>query len=149
GSDVTSWDDVSRTIAGHGAGPLEVVVERDGRQLTLTADLILAERPVPGSEDEFTEVSFLGIAPTVDRYQPETIAGTLAWTGEFVGRTAQAVAGIPQRMVDVWDAAFGGGERGLDTPMSIVGAGRIGGEIASEDQLSGGQRIATFVMLLA
>ncbi|WP_205856466.1 site-2 protease family protein, partial [Phytoactinopolyspora endophytica] len=55
--------------------------------------------------------------------------------------------GIPERMTNVWDAAFGGGERGADTPVSVVGAGRIGGEIVSE--LEGAERIMTFVMLLA
>jgi membrane-associated protease RseP (regulator of RpoE activity) len=62
---------------------------------------------------------------------------------------AKAVASIPQRMVGVWDAAFGGGERDINGPIGIVGAGRIGGEIASDEGLAVGQRVASFVMLLA
>ncbi|PSL01150.1 membrane-associated protease RseP (regulator of RpoE activity) [Haloactinopolyspora alba] len=147
---VSTWPEVSEAIADAGAGPVEVVVERDGEQLTLRPDLLVAERPDPSDEaGDVQQTSFLGIAPTFQHFQREDVAGTLAWTGDFVTRTAEAMSHIPQRMVDVWDAAFGGGERGRDTPVSIVGAGRIGGEIASADALDGGQRIATFLMLLA
>ncbi len=150
GTAVSSWPEVSDAIADAGPGRLDVVVERGGEQTTLTPDLILAERPGPdGSTDDLQETSFLGIAPTFQHFEQENVAGTIGWTGDFISRTAEAMSRVPQRMVDVWDAAFGGGERGRDTPVSIVGAGRIGGEIASADEFSGTQRVATFVMLLA
>lgn len=150
GREVSSWPETTAAITEAGRGPVDVVVERDGEQLTLTPSLILAERPAPGgSLDDLQETSFLGISPTFQHFEREDVVGTLAWSGDFVTRTAEAMSRVPQRMVDVWDAAFGGGERGMDTPVSIVGAGRIGGEIASADEFTSGQRIATFVMLLA
>ncbi|WP_298321860.1 site-2 protease family protein [Haloactinopolyspora sp.] len=150
GTEVSSWPATSAAIAEAGPGPIDVVVERDGEQLTLTPELIVTERPDPDGEiGDVRETSFLGIAPTFQHYQREDVGGALVWTGDFVSRTAEAMSRVPQRMVDVWDAAFGGGERGHDTPVSIVGAGRIGGEIASADEFTAGQRIATFVMLLA
>jgi membrane-associated protease RseP (regulator of RpoE activity) len=51
-------------------------------------------------------------------------------------------------MVGVWQAAFGGAERDPMSPVGIVGAGRIGGEIAALDAPAA-ERVATFVMLLA
>jgi membrane-associated protease RseP (regulator of RpoE activity) len=58
------------------------------------------------------------------------------------------VISIPERMVGVWDAAFGDGEREVDGPIGIVGAGRIGGEIATLD-VGVADRVASFVLLLA
>lgn len=150
GVPIESWTQVSGDIRDAGAGPAQIVVERDGAQVTLQPALISAERPAAdGTADSYEDAGFLGVSPTIDHYQREDVAGVIGWSGDFIGRTAQAMANIPERMVDVWNAAFRGGERDADTPISIVGAGRIGGEIASADEFSGGQRIATFVMLLA
>lgn len=150
GAPVTSWDEVSDDIRAHGPGTVQFIVERDGVQIPLSAKLTSAERPAAGgAEGEFENVGFLGVSPTIDHYEREDLAGAVAWTGDFIGRTAQAMANIPNKMVDVWDAAFGDGERGADTPISIIGAGRIGGEIASLDGATVAQRLASFVMLLA
>ncbi|SDU76378.1 M50 family metallopeptidase [Jiangella alkaliphila] len=147
---MNSWTEVSDAIQAAGPGPMPMIVERDGEQLNLTPNLELAERPDPdGPEGATIETSFLGIAPTLDHFEREDVGGTLAWTGGFISNTAEAMSRIPQRMVDVWDAAFGGGERNPETPVSIVGAGRIGGEIASADGLTAAQRVATFIMMLA
>jgi Zn-dependent protease len=51
-------------------------------------------------------------------------------------------------MVGVWQAAFGGAERDLNSPVSVVGAGRIGGEIAAAS-LPVDDKIAIFTSLVA
>lgn len=150
GRPVDSWEQVSVEIRNAGAGPVRIGVERDGEQVTLTPDLILAERPTSDSsvdDPEYAEVGFLGVMPTLDHYQKEDLGGVVAWSGTFVVRMLDAMASIPERMGNVWQAAFAGAEREPDTPVSIVGAGRIGGEIVSE--LAGAERIVTFIMLLA
>ena len=38
---------------------------------------------------------------------------------------------LPYRLVDVWQAAFGTEERDAEGPMSVVGVGRVAGEISS------------------
>lgn len=152
GEPVTSWDQVTAEIRAAGAGPAEMVVERDGTLLTLTPDLIVAERPTLDStadDVQYTETGFLGVSPTLDGYEREDVVGVLGWSADFAGRTAQALADIPEKMVDVWQAAFGDEERAADTPISIVGAGRIGGEIASLDDVAAADRLVMFVMLLA
>jgi membrane-associated protease RseP (regulator of RpoE activity) len=52
-------------------------------------------------------------------------------------------------MAGVWNAAFGGEERDICGPVGVVGAGRIGGEIASNDGVPVSDRVAGFVALLA
>ena len=156
GEPVTSWSAAQDLIRDHQAGAVDVVVERNGQQLTLTPILITTERPALEAADEdgnrqataeLVTVGFLGIAPTQE-FVPEDIGGAVTWLGDFTGQTATAVVSIPQKMVGVWQAAFGGEERDLTGPIGIVGAGRIGGEIATAE-VEMDARIATFVLLLA
>jgi Zn-dependent protease len=69
--------------------------------------------------------------------------------GDFSVRTVEAVIAFPTRVVGVWDAAFGGQERDICGPVGVVGAGRIGGEIASSDGVAVTDRVAGFIALLA
>jgi Zn-dependent protease len=69
--------------------------------------------------------------------------------GDFMVRTVDAVLSVPSRMVGVWNAAFGESERDICGPVGVVGAGRIGGEIASADGAAIGDRVAGFIALLA
>jgi Zn-dependent protease len=57
---------------------------------------------------------------------------------------------IPERMVGVWNAAFGSAEREVDSPMSVVGVGRIAGEATSGrlDALVGGEPADRFFFLV-
>jgi membrane-associated protease RseP (regulator of RpoE activity) len=156
GEPVTSWSVAQDLIRDHDAGPVQVIVERDGREVTLTPELITTQRYGLGeadengnrpSTDELVTVGFLGIAPTQE-FLPEDIGGAVAWLGDFTAQTARAVVSIPQKMVGVWQAAFSGEERDLTGPIGIVGAGRIGGEIATAEA-DVTDRVATFVLLLA
>ncbi len=156
GQPVASWSAAQDLIRDHAAGPVDVVVERHGGQITLTPELITTERRGLADADEdgyraptddLVTVGFLGIAPTQE-FVPEDIGGAVAWLGDFTAQTATAVVSIPQKMVGVWEAAFGGEERDLTGPIGIVGAGRIGGEIATAE-VDVQARVATFVLLLA
>jgi membrane-associated protease RseP (regulator of RpoE activity) len=156
GDSVTSWSVAQDLIRDHHAGAVDVVIERNGQELTLTPVLITTERRALGAADEdgyreatdeLVTVGFLGIAPTQE-FVPEDVGGAVTWLGDFTAQTATAVVSIPQKMVGVWQAAFGGEERDLTGPIGIVGAGRIGGEIATAE-VDVDARIATFVLLLA
>lgn len=149
GTPVDSWEHASELIRDAGEGPATVAVDRGGREVTLTPRLIETERPADptGLSDDLVTVGFLGVAPTQEIERQDALAA-VGWVGDFTARTAQAVISIPQRMVGVWNAAFSGAERDLDGPVGIVGAGRIGGEIASLD-VGLSERVATFILLLA
>jgi membrane-associated protease RseP (regulator of RpoE activity) len=152
GTPIETWDQAREIIRELPEADAEVVVERDGELSTLTAPIMESERPTMDStadDVQYESVGFLGVSPTIDHYENEDIVGVVGWMGDFTATMAKAVASIPQRMVGVWDAAFGGGERDINGPIGIVGAGRIGGEIASDEGLAVGQRVASFVMLLA
>ena len=142
-----------------------IVLERDGKQLTVTATPIRNVVPVldadgvpvtdPDGTTRTTEAGFLGVrsAPPVAYVaQPVTAVPGMLWS--FVSGTAQALVHVPERMVGVWQAAFGGAEREVDSPMSVVGVGRVAGEASTGkyDSLVGesaGDKVWFLIGLLA
>ncbi|MEU4155291.1 site-2 protease family protein [Actinoplanes sp. NPDC026670] len=120
------WSDVLTAVQA-AAGPTAVTVRRSGETLTLTVDVARVTR-------DGAEVGMIGATPQAPAayltYGPVDAAGaTLAFTGDMFGRTFDQLAAFPQRLPAVV-AAIGGAERSADTPISMVGASRLGGEAA-------------------
>lgn len=152
GQEVTSWSQAQEIIRDLPEAPVDIDIVRDGEPMTVTPEIMISARPTLDGDPQnpmYEEVGFLGVVPTIVGYETEDLGGVVAWSGTFITRTAEAMANIPERMGAVWDAAFGGAERDADTPISIVGAGRIGGDIVSTDALTAGEKVSTFILLLA
>jgi membrane-associated protease RseP (regulator of RpoE activity) len=150
GQRVETWDELTPLIRANGGQQVDVVVVRDGAEQTLTPTLATSERYSDPNDpcSPTVPVGFLGVSPAFEsvRLGPGAVA---AQVGDFSVRTVEAVIAVPSRMVGVWDAAFGGGERDICGPVGVVGAGRIGGEIASADGAAVLDRVAGFIALLA
>ena len=148
GVGAADWETVSRTIRANAGETVDVVVNRGGEVLTLTAPLITRESPSLDDPDVLVAVGYLGISPSQELVQqPITAVPAQMW--DFTKNTAIAIISIPQRMVGVWDAAFGGGERDIDGPIGIVGAGRIGGEFVASDSFETQEKVGSMLALLA
>ncbi len=83
---------------------------------------------------ETTEAGFLGVTsrqPAAYVTQPVTAVPGIVWF--YTSRTADALVHIPSRMAGVWNAAFSGAQREADSPMSVVGVGRVAGEVGVRD----------------
>ena len=147
---VQTWDELTALIRANGGQSVEVTVLRDGAEVVLTPTLTTSERYSDPDDicSATQEVGFLGVAPVQEtvRLGPTAV---VAQVGDFMVRTVDAVLSVPSRMVGVWNAAFGESERDICGPVGVVGAGRIGGEIASADGAAIGDRVAGFIALLA
>jgi membrane-associated protease RseP (regulator of RpoE activity) len=146
---MTSWDQFASAIRGNGGRPATVVVERGGRDVTLTTKTTVSQRPSLdlNKTNSYVKVGFLGVTP--DETRQREGAGYVASTmWDYTKRTGQAVVHMPQRMVGVVKAAFGLEKRDPQSPMSVVGASRIAGDVASDNQISVTDRWATLLMLL-
>jgi membrane-associated protease RseP (regulator of RpoE activity) len=142
GKNTSTWDDVRTAIRANGGRAVPVSVERDGRTLDLTVTPILDQRqrldsngmPVYAASGtpELEQVGFLGVTPAVARVR-QPIADVPALVARALGQTAGVVLKIPQKMVGVVQAAFGGGARDPNGPVSIVGVGRFAGEIGAAE----------------
>ncbi len=141
GTPVTATSDIATLVRPHAGEALPVVVERDGRQVTLSITPIANTVPqldadgqvVIGSDGKVatTTAGFIGASsmPPIVMDHSLSHVPTVLWTS--IERTATIILQLPQRMVDVWNAAFGPAERDQNGPISVVGVGRVAGEVTS------------------
>ncbi|HSP51968.1 MAG TPA: site-2 protease family protein [Cryobacterium sp.] len=158
GTPIDSWDQSTEIIRESPGIPLAVVVDRDGTQQTLTITPKLTERYVSDADGEIREdaagepmtqeVGFVGIGPAGELV-PQPATAVLPAVGENIGAVMHMIANLPQRMIDIANAAFGPGERDPNGPISVVGVGRVAGEIASIDAIPVTSKIASMLGLLA
>ena len=158
GEPIAEWTQATALIRESAGEPLTVVVKRDGAEQTLTATPLLTERYVYDSVGEVVEdadgnkvtenVGFLGIGPASEVVQ-QPITAVLPAVGDNIARVAKIIVNLPQRLIDVADAAFGTGERDPNGPVSVVGVGRLAGEIASINTAPVADRAAALIGLLA
>jgi len=155
---VDSWIEVTEIIRQSPGRPLTMVVERDGQEVSLRLTPLLTERFEVDQRGQIVrddngnpivvEVGFVGIGSTLETVrQPASRVLPAVWDNT-VG-VATILATLPERMVQVANAAFGQDERDPNGPVSVVGVGRIAGEIASFDQIDPTDRVAGFLALLA
>lgn len=157
GVDVTSWEAMQSAIRERAGQSAEMVVLRDGEELTLTVEPLESERPVvdrygqPIRVDgvyQTEPVGFIGVGPQYETVQ-QPVSAVLPAVGENVDRVVHMILNLPQRLWDVGVAAFGPGDRDPNGPISVVGVGRLSGEIAADDRIPIVERIASMVGLLA
>ncbi len=147
GEQMASWDEFSTGIRASAGGHIDVVVERAGQPVTLSTDTVVSQRYDLEDPQKFVEVGFLGITP--DEVRDRKGIGYVASTmGDYTKRTGAALVHMPERMVGVFQAALGLQERDRESPMSVVGASRIAGEVASTDTIDVVDRWSTLLLLL-
>jgi membrane-associated protease RseP (regulator of RpoE activity) len=142
-------DDVAalRETIRNASGTVTVTVERNGELVDLRPTLITNVLRSMEDPEEFTEGSFLGIAfdREIQRLSAGEVVGEI---GTIITRTAEAVIALPSKVPDLFGAVFLGEERGTDSPVGIVGASRLGGEVLAQD-IPASRTIAFFLQLLA
>ncbi len=145
GQPVRGWDAMTATVRAAGGRGVALTYERDGVQRTATVVLPLVERLRPGSAADVEKVGMLGVTPQV----PTSTAGPADAVG-LAGRQAgalftgtfDALLRLPTRVPALW-ASVTGDERDPDTPVSMVGASHIGGELADRGDYQ------SFLLMLA
>jgi membrane-associated protease RseP (regulator of RpoE activity) len=159
GQPVSNWEDVRALVRPNGGRAIKVVVERDGKQLALTATPILNDVPRYDAQGKLVvgpdgkaltdRVGFMGFSPSAEVVR-QPITAVPALIGDQLTRTAGVVLRIPQKMVGIAQAAFSDGVRDPNGPMSVVGVGRVAGEVA-DGQLPGvaDSGASKFVILLS
>ena len=157
GVEVQAWEQVQGLIRGRGAGSVDLVVERAGERIPLTADLVERERPVLAASGDgaagaagdtvVTEsVSFLGVGPSLESITSPVTAVPGELTG-FIAAVGKAVVAIPSKVPGLV-SAIGGAERDANGPQGIVGVGRLSAEVAVAPRPVA-DRVAFFISILA
>lgn len=142
---ISGVQEVGRTAGQDGSAVGDTVtvpatVQRDGRDVDLDLQVQLVERE--GQTVGAIGVQFDGRAEMVD-YNPVTAVGGTADYTYYLGKeTVKALVDLPQRYWPVVQSIFGA-ERQMDSPVSVVGASHIGGQMVEQSQWM------SFLLLLA
>ncbi|MDQ0845421.1 MULTISPECIES: RIP metalloprotease [unclassified Streptomyces] len=151
GKPVDDWATLSTRIR-ETIGPATITVERNGTEQVLQATLIentVAKKDEDGEvvPEEFVPAGYLGFAAKTE-ILPLSFGDSVDRMGGMIENGAEAIVALPSKVPDLWDAAFGDGERKDDSPVGVVGAARISGEVLNLD-VPTTNIVATFLMLLA
>ncbi|WP_101836276.1 M50 family metallopeptidase [Frankia canadensis] len=144
---VSTWQDFTRRVRGHGAGPATLVVERDGRDLTLRPDLVEVLRDRETGQAGNDRVGALGVKPGLDteRYGPlEAVPRTF----DVIGSGFTGMYDTLTHRIDDLGKIFSK-DRDPEGFISVVGAARIGGDVVSAPDTSGTDRVRQFLILVA
>jgi membrane-associated protease RseP (regulator of RpoE activity) len=158
GTAITSWAQSTAIIRESADRALTVVVRRDGQERTVTLTPktnTVAKTDANGqtvkAADGSTETltaGFVGIG-SVPELVPQPITSVLPAVGAQTSAVVGVVIHLPQRMVDVWNAAFGSGKRDPNGPISLVGVGRAAGELTALDGVPVIDKVYTMLGILA
>ena len=158
GKKVTSWDQLTEWIRTSAGKQVSITVERDGGSVTTTVTPVLSARPVVGvdgrqAKDEsgkllYQDVGFLGIGAQTELV-PQPASSVLPMAGENIRQVAGVVLNLPARVVGVAQAAFSEEPRDPNGPISVVGVGRVAGEISAMEEVPLQSRLGALVGLLA
>ncbi|WP_188359828.1 M50 family metallopeptidase [Rothia aerolata] len=159
GESVTSWDQLSEEIKTHANQETPVTVVRDGRQVELTITPMLTTRPILNDLSgqfeknadctyQTEDVGFIGISPTTE-LKPGSVSEVLPAVGQSMQQMGSALVKLPVKVYGVAETLVTNGQRAEDSPVSVVGVGRVAGEIAATDQIDLHSKAASLVSLVA
>ncbi|GAA2725486.1 M50 family metallopeptidase [Actinocorallia aurantiaca] len=146
GVPVTRYERFQRLVRDSAGRQVRLEVRRDGRELVLTPTLIANRVATLNGRSGTVTAGFLGIVP-LQEYVRQGPFDVLALMGDMTVRTLEAFATLPQKMAGVWDASFRGAERAPDSPVGVVGASRIGGEVLAAD-VRAVDKVVLFLLVL-
>lgn len=160
GTKITSTTDFTAIVRSHPGKQIPLVVERDGKNVTLQVTPKLQRMPEQDSngtqvvnwkgEVEYQDVGIIGasIGGTY-RNERQSLPAAIGTFGSALERTSSVFVKIPQKMVGVWNAAFSGGTRDQYSPQSVVGVGRTAGDVTESKYASTQDKIVMLLLILA
>ena len=148
GHKVGSWDELTELIRANRDGAATLTVERGGRTIELpTVNTIIQSVPDKLDPTSKVEAGFLGVSPGRELVR----GGVIETAGQMWNITRMSLVALASFPVRVWNVGAGlvaGTERDINSPISVVGASRVAGEIAVADSVPIQDRAASWLSLL-
>jgi membrane-associated protease RseP (regulator of RpoE activity) len=162
GQPIKRTADVGKLIRPRVGEATPIVVLRDGAEKTVQVRPIRNTvqqvgpdgAPLVNADGEpvVVDAGFLGVSSApVTALERQSVTIVPGIIGDQVQHMAGVLLHIPQRMTDVAQAAFGSEARDPNGPVSVVGVGRMAGEISSGSigDLDTAAKFAILVQLMA
>lgn len=143
---ITTFDQFAKTVRAEPPGPVQLSIVRDGKPMTLTVDLVTAERTSLTDSKKTERVSVMGIGQdlVVDHPGPVAAIGKSASSlGQLFTGTFKALGSLPGKLNTLFSP-----NRDPTGAVGVVGISRISGDVAAaHEPLS--LRIGSFLGLIA
>ncbi|MEU6932239.1 site-2 protease family protein [Streptomyces sp. NPDC046385] len=133
GTPVEDWNTLSDHIRDT-IGPATITVQRGDQRIDLHPTLIKNEVYKKDADGRVVQplqtvpAGYLGFASKTE-VTPLTFGQSVTRMSDQLQAGVESVIALPGKIPDLWNAAFGGGERAQDSPVGVVGAARISGEL--------------------
>ncbi|WP_125611068.1 M50 family metallopeptidase [Specibacter cremeus] len=157
GRQVTDWNTLTDWIRAAAGKTVELSYLRDGVLHATNVTPVLTARPVLTSAGQAVtdssgaaktiEAGFLGIGATTATVR-QPASAVLPMVGQNIAQVGGIVFNLPAKLVGVAKAAFSSEPRDPNGPISVVGVGRVAGEVAAMEDVPFSARAATLVSLL-
>lgn len=152
GDRIHTYDQLQADIRRSAGKTVPVVVDRGGQQVTLSPTIAVNDVQKYDANDipikgQTVQAGFLGFTPASGVVQLG-FGQSLGRMTDMAENGVKSLVALPGKIPGLWNAVVGDAPRDPDSPIGMVGAARVSGEVFSLD-IPGTQRIAFFVNLLA
>lgn len=135
GTTATSWDALTADIRASSSGTVDLTVQRDGSTITVPVEIAQVTRPAyddNGNPTGATETTgFVGVRPEIE-YVRQSWTSVPASMWDMTVRSVGALITLPVRLYElVTQTLIGGQERSVESPVSVVGVSRLGGDVVA------------------
>lgn len=139
------WSEISPVLRESAGKQISLVILRNGSEINI--DLVAATRTVDGEDRGF--IGIVNKYGLVKENPISAIGSSAEATAQLFVGSIKALIGLPQQIPTLIRQTFLGEERGTDGLVGIVGVARATGETASSSNLTMGEKIATFLLIIA
>lgn len=153
GVEISAWEDLGTALGDQAGNVVDVTyLTSSGETITKNVEVAALESPVFGhngdATGEFTIRGFLGVTPSFELEQ-----SPVSEVPEFMATvTASSIAALiefPTRVFGLAGDLFTEAPRDPEGPVSVVGIGRISGQIASSEEVPTIYKAGDLITLLA
>ncbi|GAA4183779.1 site-2 protease family protein [Gryllotalpicola kribbensis] len=129
GNDFQKASDLIGDAAGR---KIALVVDRGGRDVTLSVTPVLSSKTVADAQgnEKVVQAGVVGFSFAQGNVR-QPISAVPSLVGKQLSQTTGVFLNLPNRMVQVWNAAFGTQARDANGPVGLIGVGRLAGDVAS------------------
>jgi membrane-associated protease RseP (regulator of RpoE activity) len=145
---ITKWSQSVSIIEASAGRPITITVDRNRQTIPLTLTPVETTKFANDTGSQTKQAGFIGVG-TKPKYQqlgPSQI-GSVIWRQTTLG--VSALEQFPSKMASLWGTVFEGKPRDQKGAVGVVGLGRIGGEIATSNNIATLDKIAGLFSLLA
>ena len=145
GVEYTEWAQAVRVIRSSAGKQLDITINRNGGLIDIL--VTPAFRDLDGEK-----IGVIGVINKVGTvtYAPITaVIKAGSFTIEILQNSLTALISLPSKIPDLINQTFGNEERDPEGLVGVVGVARVSGETAETKALTGREKIATFVLIIA